>query len=335
MTSRSRFLSAASRATLAALSITAAGAAFAVQPGTYTGYSEGGFPVTVQVVALHGGRTAVTMYDYTQIVDCPLSHVSYIFGQTLISGALIAADGSFTMGTTSWTDRTQMTGRFDDAGHLVGVAFQQDPMLTLEDPQRAEFCTGPRQHLAARLTAAAAAPAAPVASDFHVTTHVDANGHVVSREVVRRAGIPAPERTPLASAGATAMATPGHYTGTNSQGHPVSFDVQLAADGVSPQIVHYQSAEDMVCELTGQPAYSSGFVVKPQAIAADGSFAFTSADLFAHYDVTGMAQPDGSFTGTTREMVSGLSNLKPQSAERCLAAGPLTWTATLQATAAR
>jgi len=333
MSSRTTRRFPAARAALSTVLLGLAGIAAAVQPGTYQGYTAAGLPVTI-VVALHHGRPFVEIYDYAAIVTCSLSGSQYQWEQEVIGGGHIAADGGFTMAATVWDVHTRMTGRFDEAGHVVGTAFQQDPMLTLEDPQRAEFCADGPQHFAAKWVAAAPAAAARTAmtSDVRTTMRLDAAGRVVSREVTRRPAAASTSSSPARAASPMTAASgvaPGHYAGTNSQGHPMSFDVQPAASGLSMVVVNYQDSEDMVCATTGQTAYSTGFVRTAEPVSAIGSFAFTDANLFSHYDVTGSAQPDGSIAGTTREAVSGLTNAKPQASELCQATGPLSWTATL------
>lgn len=310
--------------------------AHAVPAGTYTGYSSEGFPVTIVVTGM-GARQFVTAIDFTSVVTCQLSGSQYVWEQTVYGGVPIAADGSFSIGSSTWDNHVRMNGRISSSGQLRGLALQQDPLLTLEQPQRAESCNGGAQKLVARvggaLAAEAGAHARRASPDRATTTHLDANGRVVSRRV-KDLSHPAPAALPIPAGAGAAAVVPGSYQGTNSQGHPVRFTV--ADDGHGGfAITGYSDSQDLLCELSGQPAYGAGYVGTPQPIAADGTFSFSSASVFSHYDVSGTVAADGSISGMSTEILPGLTYFVPQSGDRCLSTAPVSWTATLVSSSVR
>ena len=311
----------------AAAGLAVAGSAFAAQPGVYIGHDEQGYRVRIKVVE-QGRKQFVTMFDSTTLITCHLSGEQILWRNIYLGASPVRPDGYVSLGVHAAGGYGGIRGRIDDKGEFLGFTREEDPMLTLEDPQRGEACIAGLQTVTAHLKDGDAPldDEPSTTAEFVTTTRLDAQGRVLSRETVRTPRAePAPAPSP--AAGTAHAIEPGFYQGVNSQGRGLSFYVQDSSEG-GLVINFFSDYQLMTCEESGHVISGADVVFDQEPVAPDGSFAFSYSTRRSHFDVTGAVNADGSVSGTSVEIMPALTNRQPQSGERCLPPAPLTWTAT-------
>lgn len=165
-------------AALAALGLAAA--AVAQQPGTYSGFTSQGQPISLQVGLDATGAPALTFVSVVYGAQCALTGATSIDGYAVSTLTPLNAAGGFDKQIYIIRARGALSGTYDGVSGFTGTSSMVEArLLPGVVPPRAEGCDAQVTYQVTRDPGASGAALPAQGLDRRVTARLDASGHVV------------------------------------------------------------------------------------------------------------------------------------------------------------